>query len=872
MFDRFIRLAQARKALHDGRFEEAARLASDPLIAGDRRAQDLRKAAQDALAKRGRERLLGGDPAAALRDLERAIAVADHSQATSDLDAAKAQLAANVDRLRSAQIDLDRAHKAAERGQLQVAEVALALVAGEPKLVAAAAALQSFVVHRRAEAHRLVAAAEAALADGKTADAEDRLRAARAWDDSVGSSSLVKAVVKAAGAALGSEIDAELRSGTPRSALAKLQRRLQQLPELAALPVATNALREVATAVLSILGDSSRTPDLELLQTCVAGPLPPLASVPSEWTRVEAAAPLLLRLPSVRTEGRPTESAAILEQLAELLDRDDFRSEAADLVRRATAAREQVQRARAHAAIGEFDAARALLAKVLEDMPMHDEARSERDAIDRSARDREQRLQAAREAARQGRLKEAYALALAEAQGGTGGNAAAMFVQELRARIDLVGRGIDEVRAALHGRTSGGLAGLRHCLSRLEELAKVQCDHDDLPQLQRALASEVEGIEQAEAAGRAFDAGNVESVVVAIDQLCGRRASLLAADRLDARILSLVDRLKQRADHALLGGRLREVEVCARGIRAAVAVDPVGFDTAERLLASCSERRQRAEQLATEAEKFLAERDLRGAESRCEAARQMWVDGACVAKIEAELAGLRQQEAALARVEAMKRGGDLSSAHVAMESMPPTPPMLRTRIYDMKKSLAQAQGLEGAFLLRVDEGGEFVVLRGESISIGNLRDGTADLPILAAIAGKHARIQRSMSFHGGMQDTLHAEGGEVRVRGQKVAQHALRPGDKFQLGSALHCTYQIPCKRSLTAMLQVHGGFQIAGTDRVLLLKDRGRDGRICLGPGADVHIRVSAATAEVELFGTKIGQIRVRCAAGGDIDGVPFR
>ena len=33
-------------------------------------------------------------------------------------------------------------------------------------------------------------------------------------------------------------------------------------------------------------------------------------------------------------------------------------------------------------------------------------------------------------------------------------------------------------------------------------------------------------------------------------------------------------------------------------------------------------------------------------------------------------------------------------------------------------AVAQAQGLDGAFLLRVDEGGEFLVVRGESLTIG----------------------------------------------------------------------------------------------------------------------------------------------------------
>lgn len=128
-----------------------------------------------------------------------------------------------------------------------------------------------------------------------------------------------------------------------------------------------------------------------------------------------------------------------------------------------------------------------------------------------------------------------------------------------------------------------------------------------------------------------------------------------------------------------------------------------------------------------------------------------------------------------------------------------------------------------------------------------------------------------MSFHGGMQDTIVAENGEVQVNGAPTHKQALRSGDRVRLGSSLQLGYSMPCSRSLTAMLHLLAGFQVAGTDRALLLKDRGRDGRICIGPGKDVHVRVEAATAEVELFVSKTGQLRVRCAAGGEVDGVRF-
>ena len=72
--------------------------------------------------------------------------------------------------------------------------------------------------------------------------------------------------------------------------------------------------------------------------------------------------------------------------------------------------------------------------------------------------------------------------------------------------------------------------------------------------------------------------------------------------------------------------------------------------------------------------------------------------------------------------------------------------------------------------------------------------------------------------------------------------------------------------------LVLQSGFQVAGTERILLMKDRGKDGRILLGPSRDVHVRVGSATSEVEVFAASTGQIRVACAAGGTIDGNAFK
>jgi hypothetical protein len=509
---------------------------------------------------------------------------------------------------------------------------------------------------------------------------------------------------------------------------------------------------------------------------------------------------------------------------------------------------------------------------VLAAQPMHDAARRELDLVDQGLAELAQRLDAARAAARAGRLREACTTALGLAGPGRIGAEAQSVAAEIRARMAVVDRGLDEVRVALHGRAASSVEGVRHCLSRLEELAKVQVDHEELARVSAAVAAEVEALEHCERLAAALERAPVGDAAAALVDLVDHRARLLAPDRLDARLCALGDRATQLGDAALAAGRLTELQTCADVLARYAEVRAEFGVRAERWAAAAAERRNAADELVDRARQQLAARDLAEAERLVEQAQVQWTESVAARTLAEQLRALRTQTETLEKVEVLAQERDFHGANQKLAALPPTPALLRTRIFDMKQNLARAQGLEGAFLLRIDEGGEHLVLRGESVSIGNVRQTRADLPILANVAGRHACIRRSMSFHGGMQDTVVAEEGEVRVGGKPVTSHRLAAGDRVQLGPSLSFVYQQPCSRSLTVGLSLQGGFQVAGTDRLLLMKDRGRDGRILIGSQRDVHVRLPAATGEIELFTTNTGQMRVACEAGGTIDRVPFR
>lgn len=865
MFDRFIRLAKARKALREQRFEEVLDLCADAVIREDRRAEDLRARAVRAVLARAGRRVEAGDLAAARADVRRVAAAAPGGtveEVQRRIEAASAGEAAATDLARRT---LAEARKALDRGETAAAAALLATV--DPgTLLLERKQLEQLLSERARQAEQMALQVGAALGDGELDAAARGLERVRALDaDAAATEGLLQRVARAFVERARIGTTARLTAGDPIGAA-----RLVQEAVLRAHGAAAAELRPLRSSVAAALQQALRAaPSLDAAHDLVVA-LRGLAGDPEPGSTDLAAA--VAHAAAARGGADGVEAAQRLQQAAAAAGAEALAHAAARLSESAAERDRQVAGARQLVARGELDGARIELLRILSHEPDHATARRELLLVDQGLADLAQRLEQARAGLRAGRLGEACALGMALVGNAAVGREAEQLVADARSRMALVDRGIDEVRVSLHGRLAAGAEGVRHCLRRLQELAKVQGDHAELPLITRAVEAEIEALGHCEAAAVALDRHAFAEATQAVTSLQALGDELLARDRLDARVGGLADRLLAAGEQALALGRLSVVEQCAQLFAQLEPRRPEYTRHAEELLAGAARRRAATTDLLAEAEAALGARDLDLAERLVDRARVEGSETAEVKRLGGELAALRRQQDTLDRVEAMARERDFVGAQQKLAAMPPTQALLRTRIYDMKQDLARAQGLTGAFVLRVDEGGEHLVLRGESVAIGNIRQRRADLPVLANLAGRHASVRRSMSFHGGMQDTVVAEEGEVRVNGMAVTSQALLADDRVQLGSAFAFVYQRPSDRSLSAALRLQSGFQVAGTDRVVLMKDRGRDGRLLLGTGRDVHVRVPRATGEIEVYAASNGQMRVHCAGGGTIDRRPFR
>lgn len=870
MFDRFIRLARARKALQEKRFEDALQLADDPLIAGTRRAETIRDKARAALLARARERLAQGEIPAARKLAERlrqAGADAGVQTLIGDLDAAESR---EQEVSTEARKVADEARKLLQRGELAAAAAA---VAGMPEGGPAGLQrqLEAQVKESKLQAKEQLDHVARHLAQRRVDEAQKAFAKAAALDRDAAANATVRGrLFDALADGAGGRIREQIERGDLLAACAAVRAVRGQAAtfEIGQAVGDVRALKKPLSGLESALvAEWRRATDITAAAELAEAAHEAGLELPAATAELVAA----LRTVHATGEGDPeplqklrgVARTAGCKSLVKAVDGRLLRLDDQD--QRVTAARELM-------AQGDLDAARERLTAVLADDPLHEAARRELDLVEQGIGSLSEQLTAARTAAREGRLRAACSQALALGTAGRLGNEAQLLLTDVRARMALVDRGLDEVRTTLHGKAAGSLQGVRHCLARLEELRKVQCDHDELDRVVLAIETEIQGLEACDRAAAALADDDLVTAAASLSEVLGSRRDLLVPERLDARVLTLADRFHAHGERALAAGRGGDLERCAAVLDGLAAVKSDFGETAAHWRRDAERRKQAADDKAAAARAAIAERDLATAEQCLEDATELWADCAAVRTLQGELAGHQRRHNELEQVEALAAEADYQGAAEKLAAMPPTPALLRTRIFDMKQQLARAQGLEGAFLMRVDEGGEHLVVRGESISIGNVRQNRADLPVLANVAGRHATIRRSMSFHGGMEDTVVAEDGEVRVRGRRVRQHKLQDGDTIQFGPSLAASYRQPTERSLTAGLVLQGGFQIAGTERVLLMKDRGKDGRILVGPGRDVHVRVAGASHEVELFAASTGQIRVHCPAGGTIDGSPFK
>jgi hypothetical protein len=168
-----------------------------------------------------------------------------------------------------------------------------------------------------------------------------------------------------------------------------------------------------------------------------------------------------------------------------------------------------------------------------------------------------------------------------------------------------------------------------------------------------------------------------------------------------------------------------------------------------------------------------------------------------------------------------------------------------------------ATGAPERLLMFVDGGGSYLILRGGQASLGRAAsEHPADVPIFSDVAERHANVARVDDdyFLFALKD--------VEVGGRKTQHQLLRDGDRIVLGKKAKFTFRLPSRKSPSAVLELSDTTKMPHDVRRVVLFDQ----HATVGNGPNAHIMCRHAGTPLVLF-ERGGQLWIRQQSDGHVD-----
>ncbi len=166
-------------------------------------------------------------------------------------------------------------------------------------------------------------------------------------------------------------------------------------------------------------------------------------------------------------------------------------------------------------------------------------------------------------------------------------------------------------------------------------------------------------------------------------------------------------------------------------------------------------------------------------------------------------------------------------------------------------------GVPDRLLLLVDGGGSYLILRGGQASVGRAAsEHPADVPLFSDVAERHANVAR-------VDDDYFLFGvKEVEVGGNKTQHQLLRDGDRVVLGKKAKFTFRLPSRKSPSAVLELSDTTKMPNDVRRVVLFHQ----HASVGNGPTAHILCRHAGTPLVVF-ERNGQLWIRQQSDGHVD-----
>jgi hypothetical protein len=863
MFGFTIHILRARRALKAGRYGAALSLLQDPLVCRDRRAKELREKALKNWFDRARKRRDEGLLDLAIQDAEALSKIEpelprlqeffSNVRLQKDNEKERKQKRERVIEAFSQNCQLGRLNEAMEKlGDLSV------LLDPEEE-----DSLLRKVDGLRFQARDALKLAKQKLKAGLAMEAKEAWEVARKlWNDDSGFEEDLQKVGSAWARELWVEVRQFLDQGDFHGAANAFSKICVEDPAASRLEEAKNLELQIANGLTGMAGKLAQKGEFEKALAFLQKTPDPVAHFPSVRRLRDA----LLRVDGLISgvSEDPRIRVRELERIAretgwDRLPLEEARAEVRKL-------EEGLKQVRAALGDGKLDEAKETLLGLSESWPYCRDVTTHLASFRYDEQQRIETLKAARKDLREGRLVSAERKLLTLVPGGEGAKEARGLLRDLERIKAKVSRELLVLQARFE---SGELP------STLEEglgvIKRLQCDSDGVEDLEaRILAAE-------------HLRKRIQELRVSLERrdwefLLGRfrdwmadrgEGGLFQEDRVQIGELGREIHREVRRD--LESGRVEGQLHFLEGLLPFEGV--LGVELGE-LLGEARRRKEAADRLARRGLAFLEEKDEAEARRSLESARVEALDSPQVLRLAHRLEGLHRDRARVTEALQLARS-DPEGARAHLDGLGPTPAPLRTMVFDAKNELERLGGLEGGCLLQVEEGGEYLLLTDDRLVVGHAKASVPpQIPILARIRSRHALFERKLSFHGGVQDRLlPVDGAGTQLNGKPLSESTpLSHGDEILLGGVLPIRYLRPNPRSVSVLLRLGRGFEARGAGRILWLRQGGKEGRVFMGRGEGMHIRVPCMEPEVFLYAPGPGQLRIFSAGGGDVDGKPFR
>lgn len=173
------------------------------------------------------------------------------------------------------------------------------------------------------------------------------------------------------------------------------------------------------------------------------------------------------------------------------------------------------------------------------------------------------------------------------------------------------------------------------------------------------------------------------------------------------------------------------------------------------------------------------------------------------------------------------------------------------------KDRASADELPSRLLLLVDGGGSYLLLRNDRVGIGRaVTAKPADIPLRSNLAERHAEIVRVED------DYFLYSGHGADIDGRPTKHDLLRNGSRVTLGPNARFVFRMPHRQSGSAVLEMRSDTKMPNdVRRVVLFRQTAM-----MGFGKHVHVSCGSAVHDLVLF-ERAGRLWIRPQANGRID-----